>query len=312
MEEKFTFLKEEWFMWLMLVIFAPVGIFLMWKYNQKFKEEKKFVIAGIFVVLFVLIWFPLLGNSQTKANEPTAEQIAAEKLQVVQSVEKKINAFREPGTVTVESLEKVKIAKNAYNGLSSEQKGMISYETLKILVYADDNATILENKAKEEKTAADQVAADKAAADKAVVDKVAADKAVADKAAADKAIADKAAAEAAKPKQILGSTKDQVKELLKAYKINTAYQNNVDPNAIKFEDKNYIIVVEFDSNSLAEGVSYLSFDGAYSGKGSYVDLNYDKIISFATGGGNYPIANNVNPDVGFEYPSEIYIGTMHR
>ncbi|TYC86373.1 hypothetical protein FXB42_06715 [Acetobacterium wieringae] len=312
MEEKFTFLKEEWFMWLMLVIFAPVGIFLMWKYNQKFKDEKKFIIAGIFLVIFVLIWFPLLGNSQSKANEPTAEQIAADNLQVVQSVEKKINAFREPGTVTVESLEKFKIAKNAYNGLSSEQKGMLSFETLKILVYADDNATILENKAKEEKAAADKVTADKAATDKAAADQAAAEKAAADKAAADQAAAEKAAAEAAKPKQILGSSQEQVKELLKAYKINTAYQNNVDPNAIKFEGKDLIIVIEFDSNGLAEGVIYISGDGAYSGKGSYVDLNYDKIISFATGGGNYPIANNVNPDVGFEYPTEIYIGTMHR
>lgn len=197
MEEKFTFLKEEWFMWLMLVIFAPVGIFLMWKYNQKFNEEKKFIIAGIFLVIFALIWFPLLVNSQSKDDRPTTEQIAAENLEVVQSVEKKIKAFREPETVTVESLEKVKQAKNAYNGLTSEQKGMVSYETLKILVYADDSATILENKAKEEKAAADKLAADQAAADKAIADQAAAEKAAADKAAADQAAAEKAAAETA-------------------------------------------------------------------------------------------------------------------
>lgn len=114
------------------------------------------------------------------------------------------------------------------------------------------------------------------------------------------------------PTQVLGSTKDQVKELYKSFKVNTAYTTNVDPEAMKFEADNYFIVVEFDSNGLAEGVSYLSFDGELNGKGSYVDQNRDQIMNFVTGGGEYPVTDNVNPDVGFEYPAEIYIGTMHR
>lgn len=203
MEEKFTFLKEEWFMWVMLVIFSPIGIYLMLKYNKKLKENTKLLIMGGSLILFALVWVPILVNSQSSTtNKPITEQIATENKQAVQEVEKKIKMIGDPKAVSLENIEEIKEVKKAYNRLSSEQKGMIAYNNLKILVIADDNATIIENKAKEQKAmadkvAAEEVAAEKAVAEKAAVEKAAAEKAVADKAAAEKAAADKATAEKA-------------------------------------------------------------------------------------------------------------------
>lgn len=53
MNKKFKqdFYKEQWFMWLLLVIFAPVGIFLMYKYNQNFSKRTKMIIS-IFAIVF--------------------------------------------------------------------------------------------------------------------------------------------------------------------------------------------------------------------------------------------------------------------
>ena len=39
-KEKPKFYTQDWFMWIMLIFFAPVGIFLMWKFNDKMKKNK--------------------------------------------------------------------------------------------------------------------------------------------------------------------------------------------------------------------------------------------------------------------------------
>lgn len=196
MENKVEFYKESWFMWVSLVLFAPLGIFLMWKYGQ-LKENVKIVLSVVFAVMFLLIWVPAIGGSVSNNNEKIIEQQATENKEVVQTVEKKIKAIGDPKVVSLENSESIKSAKTAYNSLTNEQKGMVSYATIKVLVIADENLTTLENKAKEEKAAADKAASEKAAAEKA-----ASEKAVADKAAADQAAAEQAAAQAAATEQV--------------------------------------------------------------------------------------------------------------
>lgn len=201
MENKIEFYKESWFMWVSLVLFAPLGIFLMWKYGQ-LKENVKIVLSVVFAVIFLLIWVPAIGGSVgANNNEKMIEQQATENKEVVQTVEKKIKAIGDPKVVTLKNSESVKSAKNAYNSLTNEQKGMVSYATIKVLVIADENVTTLENKAKEEKAIADKAAADQAAAQKAAEDQAAAEKTAADKAAADQAAAEQAAAKAAATEQ---------------------------------------------------------------------------------------------------------------
>lgn len=202
MENKIEFYKESWFMWVSLVLFAPLGIFLMWKYSQ-LKENIKIILSVAFAVLFLFTWVPAIGGSVgANNNEKMIEQQATENKEVVQTVEKKIKAIGDPKVVTLENSESIKSAKTAYNSLTNEQKGMVSYATIKVLVIADENVTTLENKAKEEKAIADKAAADKAASEKAAAEKAAAEKAVADKAAADQAAAEQAAAQAAATEQV--------------------------------------------------------------------------------------------------------------
>jgi chemotaxis protein histidine kinase CheA len=195
MENKSEFYKETWFMWASLVIFAPVGIFLMWKYSQ-LKENAKIILSVVFSVIFVMIWVPSCVGLGNNNSEKKAEQQLSDNKQIVQEVEKKINTIGDPKTVTIDKSQTVNDAKTAYNELTNEQKGMVSYSSLKILVIADDNITTLESKATADKAAADKAAADKAAAEKAAADQAAADKVAADKAAAEQAAADQAAAQA--------------------------------------------------------------------------------------------------------------------
>lgn len=52
--EKPSFYKQLWFMWVMLVIFAPIGIFFMWKFHPEMKKNTKIILTVVFALLFII------------------------------------------------------------------------------------------------------------------------------------------------------------------------------------------------------------------------------------------------------------------
>ena len=48
------FYTQVWFMWVMLIFFAPVGIFLIWKFHPEMKKNTKIIITVIFAILFLI------------------------------------------------------------------------------------------------------------------------------------------------------------------------------------------------------------------------------------------------------------------
>ena len=55
------FYQKAWFMWVFLIIFPPVGIFLLWK-HKIFKKPTRFVLTTVGVLYFASSFF-LLANS---------------------------------------------------------------------------------------------------------------------------------------------------------------------------------------------------------------------------------------------------------
>lgn len=51
MEEKFY--AKSWFMWVMLIFIAPVGIFLMWKFHPEMKKNTKIILTIVFALIFL-------------------------------------------------------------------------------------------------------------------------------------------------------------------------------------------------------------------------------------------------------------------
>ena len=60
--EKPKFYLGKWFMWVMLVFFAPVGIFLMWKYHGDMKKSVKVILSVVFGLFFILVLVSNLNN----------------------------------------------------------------------------------------------------------------------------------------------------------------------------------------------------------------------------------------------------------
>lgn len=70
-DESSKFYTKAWFMWVMLIIFAPVGIFLMWKFHPEMKKNTKIILTVVFAILFLTIAFG--GNSdETTTNNDSS------------------------------------------------------------------------------------------------------------------------------------------------------------------------------------------------------------------------------------------------
>lgn len=202
-----NFYKQKWFMWLALIIFAPLGIFLIWKYDE-YNNKRNIILTNVFMIWFLIFLIPSIAigtqvNGIAQAQKQEQLLIESNK-KAAQEVDVKIKALGEPSQVTLEKTNDVKSIRTSYNALSSDQKEFVTQ--VAILTTAEKTITDLQNaKVAADKAAADKVAADKAAADKAVADKAAADKVAADQAAADQAAAKAAATEQASSQKAVAS-----------------------------------------------------------------------------------------------------------
>lgn len=48
------FYTKNWFMWLMMVVYPPIGIFFMWKFHDKMKKNTKIILTIAFSLFFIL------------------------------------------------------------------------------------------------------------------------------------------------------------------------------------------------------------------------------------------------------------------
>ena len=181
MANKEKFYEKNWFMWVTLILFAPVGIFLMWKY-KRFGKVPRVVLSCVFAICFLVVLgtnqsntHNVVNQTQAKVNHETAinKKLAAD-------LDSRIVKLGDTNSITLGQSADVKAIRLSYDKSTTEEKKDITKLTL---------LTSAEKKISGLQSAADKAVADKVAADKVAADKVAADKIVSDKAAADKVAA---------------------------------------------------------------------------------------------------------------------------
>lgn len=76
-KSKKKFYKTNWFMWVTLVLFSPVGIFVMWKYNKFSKPTTRIVVTVLFILYFaaqVSQNFDSIKSAEDKTMMTTAQK----------------------------------------------------------------------------------------------------------------------------------------------------------------------------------------------------------------------------------------------
>ena len=79
--EENKFYTQTWFMWLMLIFFAPIGIFLMWKFNDKMKKDIKIILTIVFTIFFLITWSGDETTTDSKNN--VGENVSKVKVEVI-------------------------------------------------------------------------------------------------------------------------------------------------------------------------------------------------------------------------------------
>lgn len=75
--EKSQFYTQSWFMWCMLIIFPPLGIFLMWKFHKEMKKNLKIILTICFSLFFIIC------ISSTQKGENTTTSNTNNKIKVI-------------------------------------------------------------------------------------------------------------------------------------------------------------------------------------------------------------------------------------
>ena len=171
MDNKVKFYEKNWFMWATLILFAPVGIFLMWKY-RRFGKVPKVILSCVFGIWFLLFassfqtatqsynTASVLNQTPTQVNDQTSTN-----KKLATDLDKKISALGDTKSVVLDQSADVKAIRLSYEDLTTAQKGLVTKLTL--LTAAEKTITDLQ-------ATADKVIADKAATDKVVANKAAA------------------------------------------------------------------------------------------------------------------------------------------
>ncbi|HEY9060236.1 MAG TPA: thermonuclease family protein [Pseudobacteroides sp.] len=64
--DKVRFYNKPWFMWVMLILFAPVGLILLWK-NKRYNTPARFILTFVFSAVFLFVVIPS-DNKNTQNN----------------------------------------------------------------------------------------------------------------------------------------------------------------------------------------------------------------------------------------------------
>lgn len=74
-QENNKFYTQTWFMWVMLIFFAPVGIFFMWKFHPEMKKNTKIILTVVFAILFLIMSVDSNSNEASTDNNSGSTNI---------------------------------------------------------------------------------------------------------------------------------------------------------------------------------------------------------------------------------------------
>ena len=152
---KNKFYTKTWFMLLMLVLFAPIGIFLMWKFHDEMKKDAKIILTIVFAIFFFISGDEkeATTNSKNKAEENNKYEVSKVKVEVIDFSEiqenevlnwcneKKLSCnFKKEYSDTIAKGEYIKQSVEATKQVEEGSKITITYSLGKAPTKAQENA----------------------------------------------------------------------------------------------------------------------------------------------------------------------------
>ncbi|HLR60549.1 MAG TPA: hypothetical protein VK094_08780 [Pseudogracilibacillus sp.] len=142
MTEKEKFYQKNWFMYLMLILITPVGLFLLWR-NKKLKTNTKWILTVVFSVWFIIIGVNSQETEEEKA-ENEAKQEKREEEQEKKEQEKKEQEKKEQEEKEQEKKEQEEKEQEKKEQQEKETKDKIIKE--KIINLVEDESGVKLNK----------------------------------------------------------------------------------------------------------------------------------------------------------------------
>lgn len=80
---KKKFYEKNWFMWLWLILFPPIGLILLWICHKDKKKKTKIIFSVVFIIWFVILICATNGNTTEPTNtNPTTEETQSTEVEI--------------------------------------------------------------------------------------------------------------------------------------------------------------------------------------------------------------------------------------
>ena len=132
---KKKFYQKNWFMWLWLILFPPIGLILLWTCHKDKKKKTKIILSVVFIIWFVI----LMGATNGDTTEPTNTNPTTEQTQnTEQETESKDNATLPS---SIESSCR-KLTKKFIEGAVGEDYSMLAFNVEEFELDDNEDGTI--------------------------------------------------------------------------------------------------------------------------------------------------------------------------
>ena len=120
-KQKKKFYRTQWFLWIWLIIFPPIGLVLLWACHKEMKNKSRIILTVVFAIWFLILRIAINGDASTT---PTVDTNPSSTTSAVKAVESSESA-QEASESTLEPNEmpreiSVQDAEDACNSFFSE------------------------------------------------------------------------------------------------------------------------------------------------------------------------------------------------
>lgn len=120
-KQKKKFYRTQWFLWIWLIIFPPIGLVLLWACHKEMKNKSRIILTVVFAIWFLILRIAINGDTSTTPTVDTNPSNTTSAVEAMESSESTQKPNEMPREISVQDAEDAcnsffsEVVMNAYN-----------------------------------------------------------------------------------------------------------------------------------------------------------------------------------------------------
>ena len=104
-KQKKKFYRTQWFLWIWLIIFPPIGLVLLWACHKEMKNKSRIILTVVFAIWFLILRIAINGDASTTPTVDTNPSNTTSAVEAMESSESTQKPNEMPREISVQDAE---------------------------------------------------------------------------------------------------------------------------------------------------------------------------------------------------------------